>query len=114
MLVIVADSEHYELVGDHAEQLWNMQQQNVTVHGHVVREAYGPGFPAQLKVEAIEAPPATLRGGVTHELANSFVVQRVIDEWIEFYNEVRPRSALGGRTPSEAYRGVAGPVREVA
>ena len=32
-----------------------------------------------------------------HELADGFVVKRVIDEWIEFYNEVRPRSALGGR-----------------
>ena len=49
-----------------------------------------------------------------HELADGFVAQRVIDEWIEFYNEVRPHSALGGRTPSEAYRGVAAPGREVA
>ena len=49
-----------------------------------------------------------------HELADGFVAQRVIDEWIEFYNDVRPHSALGGRTPSEAYRGVAAPGREVA
>ena len=52
-----------------------------------------------------------------HELADGFVAQRVIDEWIEFYNDVRPHSALGGRTPSEACagdRGVAAPGREVA
>jgi putative transposase len=49
-----------------------------------------------------------------HELADGFVAQRVIEEWIEFYNDVRPHSALGGRTPSEAYRGVAAPGREVA
>ena len=49
-----------------------------------------------------------------HELADGFVAQRVIDEWIEFYNDVRPHSALGGRAPSEAYRGVAAPGREVA
>ena len=49
-----------------------------------------------------------------HELADGFVAQRVIDEWIEFYNDVRPHSALGGRTLSEAYRGVAAPGREVA
>ena len=44
-----------------------------------------------------------------HELADGFVAQRVIDEWIEFYNEVRPHSALGGRTPAEAYRGARHP-----
>ena len=49
-----------------------------------------------------------------HELADGFVAQRVIDEWIEFYNEVRPHSALGGRTPAEAYRGVAAPGQQVA
>ena len=49
-----------------------------------------------------------------HELADGFVAQRVIDEWIEFYNEVRPHSALDGRTPSEAYCGVVAPGQEVA
>ena len=47
-----------------------------------------------------------------HELADGFVAQRVIDEWIEFYN--RPHSALRGRTPAEAYRGVAAPGQQVA
>ena len=35
-----------------------------------------------------------------HELE----AERIIGSWISFYNEVRPRSALGGRTPREAYR----------
>ena len=38
-----------------------------------------------------------------HELADGFAAQRVIAEWMEFYNEVRPHSALDGRTPAEAY-----------
>ena len=48
------------------------------------------------------------------ELADGFVAQPVIDERIEFYKEVRPHSAVGGRMPSEAYRDVAAPGREVA
>ena len=39
------------------------------------------------------------------ELADGFEARRVIGEWIGFYNTERPHSALGGRTPAEAYRG---------
>jgi putative transposase len=38
-----------------------------------------------------------------HELSDGFVAERVIGEWIGFYNTERPHSALGGRTPAEAY-----------
>ena len=38
-----------------------------------------------------------------HELTDGFKAERVISEWIEFYNGDRPHSALGGRTPAEAY-----------
>ena len=31
--------------------------------------------------------------------------RRVIGDWIGFYNTERPHSALGGRTPAEAWRG---------
>ena len=40
-----------------------------------------------------------------HEIADGFAARRVIGEWIGFYNTRRPHSALGGRTPAEAYRG---------
>ncbi len=40
-----------------------------------------------------------------HELADGFVAQRVIDDWIEFYDDERPHSALAGCTPAEAYCG---------
>ena len=39
-----------------------------------------------------------------HELADGFAAQRVIADWIDYYNETRPHSALAGRTPGEAYR----------
>ncbi len=38
-----------------------------------------------------------------HELADGFKAERVIGNWIGFYNTERPHSALGGRTPAEAY-----------
>ena len=39
-----------------------------------------------------------------HELCDGFEAERVIASWMRFYTEERPHSALGGRTPSEAYR----------
>ncbi len=40
-----------------------------------------------------------------HELADGFESERVIGDWMEFYNGERPHSALGGRTPGEAHQG---------
>lgn len=38
-----------------------------------------------------------------HEMTDGFVAERVIGEWMTFYNTERPHSALGGATPAEAY-----------
>ena len=38
-----------------------------------------------------------------HELTDGFVAERVIAEWIGFYNAERPQSALAGQTPVEVY-----------
>jgi putative transposase len=38
-----------------------------------------------------------------HELTDGFKADRVIGDWIGFYNSERPHSALGGCTPAEAY-----------
>jgi putative transposase len=38
-----------------------------------------------------------------HEMTDGFVAERVIGEWIDFYNTRRPHSALDGATPVEAY-----------
>ena len=37
------------------------------------------------------------------ELSDGFKARRVIKNWIAFYNTERPHSALGRRTPDEAY-----------
>ena len=51
-LVVVTDEVTYELVGDPAAELRRLQQRRVTVRGQVVREAYEPGLPAQLRVDS--------------------------------------------------------------
>jgi putative transposase len=38
-----------------------------------------------------------------HEMTDGFTAERVISEWIAFYNTERPHSALGRATPAEAY-----------
>ncbi len=38
-----------------------------------------------------------------HELTDGFKAERVIGEWIDFYNTERPHSSLGGQTPAEVY-----------
>ena len=38
-----------------------------------------------------------------HELTDGFKAERIIGEWIDFYNTERPHSALDGQTPAEAY-----------
>ena len=38
-----------------------------------------------------------------HEMTDGFTAERVIGAWVDFYNTERPHSALGGRTPAEAY-----------
>lgn len=38
-----------------------------------------------------------------HDLTDGFAAERVIGEWMEFYNTERPHSALAGSTPAEAY-----------
>jgi putative transposase len=39
-----------------------------------------------------------------HELTDGFKAERVIGEWIDFYNTERPHSVHNGQTPVEAYR----------
>jgi putative transposase len=38
-----------------------------------------------------------------HELTDGFRAERIIGEWLGFYNTERPHSALAGQTPAEAY-----------
>ena len=40
-----------------------------------------------------------------HELTDGFVAERVIADWIGFYNTERPHSSLGGQTPAEIHAG---------
>ena len=50
VIVVTGRNEQYELVGEQAGPLWDLQQRRVTVRGRIVQQAAGPGFPAQLEV----------------------------------------------------------------
>ncbi|MYH49516.1 MAG: transposase [Gammaproteobacteria bacterium] len=39
-----------------------------------------------------------------HELRDGLDAEQIIGTWVDFYNDVRPHSSLGGRTPGEVYR----------
>ena len=39
-----------------------------------------------------------------HELTDGFTAERIIGQWMNFYNTERPHSALADQTPREAYR----------
>jgi putative transposase len=38
-----------------------------------------------------------------HELTDGFKAERVIGEWINFYNTEQPHSSFGGQAPAEVY-----------
>ena len=38
-----------------------------------------------------------------HEMTDGFAAERVIGQWIRFYNTERPHSAFNGGTPAETY-----------
>jgi putative transposase len=40
-----------------------------------------------------------------HEMTDGFVAERVIGDWLYFYNTDHPHSSLGGQTPAEIYAG---------
>ena len=39
-----------------------------------------------------------------HEMSDGFVAERVIGDWLNFYNTERPHSSLDGQTPAEYYQ----------
>jgi hypothetical protein len=57
LVIFTNANEQYELVGERADPLWDLQQQHLTVRGRVVRDAAGPGFPAQLEVNSYTLEP---------------------------------------------------------
>ena len=50
-LLLVTETDCYQLVGDTAEEMWRLQQRRVTVRGRVLVPAEGPGLPAQFEVD---------------------------------------------------------------
>jgi hypothetical protein len=45
------------------------------------------------------------RSGFAGGCSDGFVAERVIGDWLVFYNTERPHSSLGGRTSAESYAG---------
>ena len=43
------------------------------------------------------------RGDYLHELTDGFVAERVISEWVTFYNIGQPHTAFDKRTPGEVH-----------
>ena len=52
----------------------------------------------------VRARPEILNTDQGSQFISAAFVERIIGSWTDFYNEVRPHSSLGGRTPGETYR----------
>ncbi len=65
LVIVTATDERYELVGDRADPLWDLQQRRMTVRGRIVQAASGPGFPAQLEVALLSRAMRHFGAGCT-------------------------------------------------
>ena len=54
-------------------------------------------------------PNGTVAKMADRHLDNIFI-EHIVGSWFRFYDESRPHSSLGGRTPGEVYRGTLGKV----
>ncbi len=61
---------------------------------------WGAGGGRGVKAHSPDAD--TLTGGAG-DLTDGFKAERVIGDWIDFYNTEWPHSGLAGRTPADAY-----------
>ncbi len=53
-LVLVAKDTEYKLVGRLQEKIWQQYQgRTIEVRGEIIKDAIGPGFPAELEVTEI-------------------------------------------------------------
>ena len=73
----------------------------VLVHLHLRRPE-----PVSSTTSVIERPWRSLKyeAAYLYELRDEVEAGRVIGSWIDFQNEVRPHSALAGRTPGDTNR----------
>ena len=71
----------------------HMQREGLRAVRHRVRRIFIERLWRSLKYEAV----------YLHELTDGFKAERVIAEWIGFYNTERPHSALDSQTPAEVH-----------
>ena len=85
------------------------EQEPLTAEGEIAVGTLQYMAPEQLEGKEADARTDIFAFGTTvYEMVTgkkAFQARRVIGEWIDFYNAERPHSALGGKTPAEAYRG---------
>ena len=89
------------MIGCELEAIWEMSVKDADIkismdgRGRCMDNIFIERLWRSLKYEAV----------YLHELADGFEAERVIGDWITFYANQRPQSALAGLTPAEFYVG---------
>ena len=88
---------------DQGSQFTSIEFTNMLKDAGVAISMDGRGRSWTTSSSSVSGDPSSTRPSTCMNSPHGFAAQRVIGTWMDFYNNIRPHSALAGATPTEAY-----------